>query len=53
MEKARKEAVTDGMKRALRSFGNLLGNCLQDKEYIKLVGGQSKDTPKFDPAEVI
>ena len=53
LEKARKEAVTDGMKRALRSFGNLLGNCLQDKEYIKLVGGQSKDTPKFDPAEVI
>ena len=23
----KKEAVTDGLKRALRSFGNVLGNC--------------------------
>ena len=34
-EKAKKEAATDGMKRALRSFGNVLGNCLYDKEYLK------------------
>lgn len=27
-EKARKEAVTDALKRALRSFGKVLGNCL-------------------------
>ncbi|KAF2430723.1 hypothetical protein EJ08DRAFT_649514 [Tothia fuscella] len=33
-EKAKKEAATDAMKRALRSFGNVLGNCLYDKEYI-------------------
>jgi recombination DNA repair RAD52 pathway protein len=25
------------MKRALRSFGNVLGNCLYDKEYCKEV----------------
>ncbi|XP_078588169.1 uncharacterized protein LOC144869115 isoform X2 [Branchiostoma floridae x Branchiostoma japonicum] len=34
VEKARKEAVTDGMKRALRRFGNALGNCLSDKDYL-------------------
>ncbi len=34
---ARKEAVTDGLKRALRSFGNLLGNCISNKEYLKYI----------------
>lgn len=29
----KKEAVTDGIKRALRTFGNVLGNCLYDKQY--------------------
>ncbi|KAI9197506.1 uncharacterized protein BJ171DRAFT_221778 [Polychytrium aggregatum] len=38
-EKVRKEAVTDGLKRALRGFGNCLGNCLHDKEYLKKVKG--------------
>lgn len=33
--KAKKEAVTDAVKRTLRSFGNVLGNCLYDKEYTK------------------
>ena len=32
---ARKEAVTDGMKRALRMFGNSLGNSVYDKDYVK------------------
>lgn len=36
-EKARKEAVTDALKRALRSFGKVLGNCLYDKEYLSKV----------------
>ncbi|KAM8980288.1 DNA repair protein RAD52 homolog [Sarcophilus harrisii] len=35
LEKARKEAVTDGLKRALRCFGNALGNCILDKDYLK------------------
>ncbi|XP_067612177.1 DNA repair protein RAD52 homolog isoform X7 [Pseudorca crassidens] len=35
LEKARKEAVTDGLKRALRSFGNALGNCILDKDYVR------------------
>ncbi len=32
-EKAKKEGTTDGLKRALRNFGNLLGNCVYDKDY--------------------
>ncbi|KAF9269371.1 recombination protein Rad52 [Marasmius fiardii PR-910] len=37
LDKCRKEAVTDGLKRALRNFGNLLGNCLYDKSYTQEV----------------
>ncbi|KAI9638506.1 recombination protein Rad52 [Dioszegia hungarica] len=33
LDKAKKEAVTDATKRALRSFGNVLGNCLYDKSF--------------------
>lgn len=29
--------MTDGVKRALRNFGNLLGNCLYDKQYTQEV----------------
>lgn len=29
----KKEAVTDALKRTLRNFGSLLGNCLYDKHY--------------------
>lgn len=36
IEKARKEAVTDALKRALKSFGSVLGNCLNDKDYVRL-----------------
>lgn len=36
-EKAKKESVTDGLKRALRNFGNMLGNCLYDKDYLQKV----------------
>ncbi|TFK71288.1 Rad52 22 double-strand break repair protein [Pluteus cervinus] len=37
IDKCKKEAVTDGLKRALRNFGNLLGNCLYDKSYTQEV----------------
>lgn len=37
MSQAKKEAVTDATKRALKTFGNVLGNCLYDKEYAKEV----------------
>ncbi|XP_076037594.1 uncharacterized protein LOC143023023 isoform X3 [Oratosquilla oratoria] len=46
IEKARKEAVTDGLKRALKSFGNAMGNCLSDKEYLRYVG-------KAPPAPIV
>jgi len=36
-EKVKKEAATDGLKRALRNFGNVLGNCLYDKDYLSRV----------------
>lgn len=36
-EKARKEAATDALKRALRNFGKVLGNCLYDKDYLSRV----------------
>ena len=34
IEKAKKEAVSDGRKRALRIFGDVLGNCLYDKKHL-------------------
>ncbi|KAK3670524.1 DNA repair protein rad52 [Recurvomyces mirabilis] len=36
-EKAKKEAATDALKRALRNFGNVLGNCLYDKDYLQKI----------------
>lgn len=40
-ESAGKEAISDGLKRALRSFGNQFGNQLYDKSYIAtLTGGK-------------
>lgn len=35
IDKCRKEAVTDAVKRCLRYFGNSTGNCLYDKDYSK------------------
>ena len=36
-EKCKKEGTTDALKRALRNFGNVLGNCLYDKNYLAKV----------------
>ncbi|KAJ9644086.1 DNA repair protein rad52 [Coniosporium tulheliwenetii] len=36
-EKAKKEAVTDALKRALRHFGNVFGNCFDNREYLSKV----------------
>eukprot|EP01095_Lingulamoeba_sp_RSL-Kostka_P011151 TRINITY_DN4167_c0_g1_i2.p1 TRINITY_DN4167_c0_g1~~TRINITY_DN4167_c0_g1_i2.p1 ORF type:complete len:350 (+),score=125.86 TRINITY_DN4167_c0_g1_i2:124-1173(+) len=35
IENAKKEAVSDARKRTLRLFGDMLGNCLYDKKYLK------------------
>ncbi|NXC08326.1 RAD52 protein, partial [Orthonyx spaldingii] len=45
LEKARKEAVTDGLKRALKCFGNALGNCILDKEYLRAVNKLPRQVP--------
>ncbi|CAM9366741.1 unnamed protein product [Lampetra fluviatilis] len=53
LEKARKESVTDGLKRSLRSFGNCLGNCIQDKDYLKCINRLPKPvTPAYGPADI-
>ncbi|XP_057692403.1 DNA repair protein RAD52 homolog isoform X2 [Corythoichthys intestinalis] len=52
LEKARKEAVTDGMKRALKCFGNALGNCILDKTYLQAINKIPKQPlPALDPAQ--
>nr|XP_020467708.1 DNA repair protein RAD52 homolog isoform X2 [Monopterus albus] len=52
LEKARKEAVTDGMKRALKCFGNALGNCILDKEYLLAINKIPRQPPPpLDPAQ--
>ena len=53
IEKARKEAVTDGLKRALKSFGNVLGNCLADKDYVRYVGSLNKSPTNFKEEEMM
>ena len=49
----RKEAVTDGLKRALKCFGSALGNCLNDKDYVRLIGARPKTQPKYELSEVL
>ncbi|KAK0106917.1 DNA repair protein rad52 [Cadophora gregata] len=48
-EKAKKEGTTDGLKRALKNFGNVLGNCLYDKDYVKAVTKMKVGSSKFEP----
>jgi DNA recombination protein Rad52 len=55
MEKCRKEAVTDGLKRAARQFGSATGGCLYNKDYlerIKKVRGPA-DRIEFDEEELV
>jgi DNA repair and recombination protein RAD52 len=47
-EKAKKEGTTDGLKRALRNFGNVLGNCIYDKGYLAKVTKMKVDPVRFD-----
>ncbi|EEQ82846.1 hypothetical protein NCER_100386 [Vairimorpha ceranae BRL01] len=50
-EKAKKEAVTDALKRALRQYGNSLGNCCYDKEFINNVRKIEKKARGFVSAK--
>lgn len=47
-EKCRKEAFTDGLKRCLRSFGNVLGNCLYDKQIISKIQKVKLPPPELE-----
>ncbi|KAH7025724.1 uncharacterized protein B0I36DRAFT_328993 [Microdochium trichocladiopsis] len=47
-EKAKKEGTTDALKRALRNFGNVLGNCIYDKDYLAKVTKIKVGPAKFD-----
>lgn len=51
-EKAKKEGTTDGLKRALKNFGNVLGNCIYDKEYLQKVTKLKVQPSKWDPANL-
>lgn len=44
IEKAKKEAVSDARKRALRLFGNALGNSVYDREYTSIMSKAPKST---------
>ncbi|KAF2086091.1 recombination protein Rad52, partial [Saccharata proteae CBS 121410] len=48
-EKAKKEAATDALKRALRTFGNVLGNCLYDKAYESKISKMKVAPSRWDP----
>lgn len=57
LERARKAAVTDGRKRALRCFGELLGNSLKHKDdnskvYMSPLFIQFKFAPMFAPMKL-
>ncbi|PVU94452.1 hypothetical protein BB561_002533, partial [Smittium simulii] len=45
LEKSKKEAATDGLKRALRMFGNLLGNCVYDKGFVASIKNHRSKIP--------
>lgn len=47
-EKAKKEGTTDALKRALKNFGNVLGNCIYDKEYLAKVQKIKAPPVKWD-----
>ena len=54
LAKAEKEAVTDAEKRALRKFGEALGNCLYNKEYLKWIARlpKSGEVYEFDEEQL-
>lgn len=51
-EKAKKEGTTDAMKRALKNFGNLLGNCLYDKEYLSRIHKVKQPVNRFQESKL-
>lgn len=52
LEKCKKEAITDSIKRGLKTFGKLLGNCLYDRQYAREVLKVPVPPAPFNPAEL-
>ncbi|KAI5962937.1 RAD52 [Candida pseudojiufengensis] len=50
-EKCKKEAFTDGIKRCLRCFGNVLGNCLYEKTIMKQIKDIEKKKIEYQPED--
>jgi DNA repair and recombination protein RAD52 len=48
LEGAYKEAETDAFKRALKNFGEAVGNCLYDKDYLAYIETVRNREGKFD-----
>lgn len=48
-EKAKKQGTSDAVKRSLRYFGKVLGNCFYDKEYLSKVTKMKVGAGKWDP----
>lgn len=51
-DKAKKEGTTDALKRALKNFGNVLGNCIKDKEYVRRVTKIKVPPTRFEEADL-
>ncbi|CAO3615430.1 unnamed protein product [Cunninghamella blakesleeana] len=49
---ARKQSATDGLKRAFRKFGNLLGNCLYDKPFLNQLSNMAKPSKRYAPDDI-
>ena len=51
-EKCYKEATTDALKRTLRHFGNLLGSCVYDKQFLRDIKKVKSMPTRFEPDEL-
>lgn len=51
-EKCKKEAFTDGLKRCLRCFGNVLGNCLYEKGIVAKIQKAKMPVPDLEPSDL-
>ncbi|EPX74698.1 DNA recombination protein Rad22 [Schizosaccharomyces octosporus yFS286] len=51
-EKCKKEGTTDALKRALRNFGNSLGNCMYDKYYLREIGKMKPPAYQLDSGDL-
>lgn len=52
LEKCKKEAITDSIKRGLKTFGRLLGNCLYDRQYAREVLRMPVPSTPFDASDL-